>query len=416
MATVSRTFTFTSDLEGLQHLGPSADITASYNASDGDPSVGCLSAQLTGDLASSSGNIYNPSTGETWEDWGVPAGALVTDIQVTAYNHQFVENNLVTAFTCQMEVIDSYGNSVTSDDNQYILNDNIGINGFSWAAGGSGIQRSINSNRQDSDTDVRLKIILTMSALSGNIAGYDLDTIQITLTYTTGSVSQSPSKSPSPSVSASPSASPSTPVDYLYVSCACSGLQCDVETAGGFDCLLDAADWEFDVQDLGTGYKRIVVWTESAVEITFSGGFASCSATITDVTNIIVSDYDGNELACTVQTSEISASLSPSKSPSPSPSGSPSPSPSGSPSPSPSTGLTETLSVDYWILSFPSPSESPSPSPSKSPSPSVSVSPSESPSPSPSLSPSESPSPSVSESPSSYPSLPSFPPPRRCGR
>ena len=104
MSTVDKTWTFTSDTEGLADVGDSA-ISVAW---DSTPHA----LEFTGGVSGTTERARRASTGETWETWGVPAGATVTGVQVVSWNYQRFAA-AVTA-TVRIRVVDSGGTTVHS--------------------------------------------------------------------------------------------------------------------------------------------------------------------------------------------------------------------------------------------------------------------------------------------------------------
>lgn len=184
-----KTFVFLSDNEGLADAANSSIITVSWVSDDGNPDYGCLDFDFSGAMTSEIEYARNPSTGITWEDWGVPEGSTVTDVQITAYQHSYIENNKVTSLLFKARIIDSVGDSVTDDTQADLISESLGVDGFSWTAASAGSKIAVNSDRQSSTTDIRLELEVEMTATGGNNSNYRIDTFEITIFYT-GSVSQ----------------------------------------------------------------------------------------------------------------------------------------------------------------------------------------------------------------------------------
>lgn len=175
MATVTKTWSFTSDAEGLADVGDSA-IT--FQKDPGDPSV-----HFAGDNSGTTERGRRASTGETWETWGVPAGATVTDISVTDYSTRKWAVVAGQSPTLKIRVVDSSGASVHSAGD--LVNQNLGTGqDGSWVPQ-SGTSRAVDSGKQASTTDVRLEIQMDFSSASANW-DVGVDEISIQITYTGG--------------------------------------------------------------------------------------------------------------------------------------------------------------------------------------------------------------------------------------
>ena len=187
MATAVKTWVFASDAEGLVDAGNSASLGFAYEGSDGN-GAGCVkftqSMQNAGDQTE---YARRAATGETWEDWGVPAGATVTQVQITGWDERLVSNNKLSNHSLDVRVINSGGTTVHSAGD--LLGVSLGTGTDStWQSGGAGTQRAVDASYQASDTDVRLMLIYQCDINTG--AGSDVDqrfdNIELTIVYTAG--------------------------------------------------------------------------------------------------------------------------------------------------------------------------------------------------------------------------------------
>src|SRR5437870_3890736 len=109
MATVTKTWVFASDNEGLADVGDDANLTVQHDTA-GNPG-GSLEfvGAATGAHAE---RARKATTGETWQTWGVPAGATVTNVQVSSWDFNLWSNQ--TSHRFRIRIVDSAGASVHS--------------------------------------------------------------------------------------------------------------------------------------------------------------------------------------------------------------------------------------------------------------------------------------------------------------
>lgn len=82
MATVVKSWTFDSDNEGLADAGTTTYMTFAWKSNDGHDANGCF------ELSDNAAEDYleyarKAATTDTWETWGVPAGATITNVQLS---------------------------------------------------------------------------------------------------------------------------------------------------------------------------------------------------------------------------------------------------------------------------------------------------------------------------------------------
>ena len=96
---------------GLADVGDSA-ISVVWDGGAGNGGA-AGSLEFTGAATGVTERARRSSTGETWETWGVPSGATVTDVQVISWAKRRWDGNSMTA-TVAMRVLDSTAASVHS--------------------------------------------------------------------------------------------------------------------------------------------------------------------------------------------------------------------------------------------------------------------------------------------------------------
>lgn len=171
MATVTKTWSFTSDAEGLADVGDSA-IT--FQKDPGDASV-----HFAGAASGTTERGRRASTGETWETWGVPAGAVVSAIQITAWQGRVWGNFGGESCTLTLRIVDSSGTTVHSAGELDSAVHSSSVGG--WTAHGPGTSRAVDGGKQASTTDVRLEIQFDASTAT---PAWDVGVDEITLEIT----------------------------------------------------------------------------------------------------------------------------------------------------------------------------------------------------------------------------------------
>lgn len=188
MATVDKTWAFATDNEGLVDSGNSAFITAAYDPTDGTPSTGCMGFTSTRKNMS---NVVEwaikAATTDTWETWGVPSGATVTQVQCTAWYEKLASATGITGNSFIIRVVNASGNTVHSAGDLISASPGTSADA-SWQTGSSGTARAVDASYQASTTSVRLMLRQTFSSGAGTVSidqRYDNITIQITYTPAT---------------------------------------------------------------------------------------------------------------------------------------------------------------------------------------------------------------------------------------
>jgi len=189
MPTVTRTWTFATTTEGLADAGNSSTLTFSASGS-GNPASSIQFASTTGNESTTEYARAASSQGFTWETWGVPAGATVTQLRISNWDKRLQQANRLTSWRIRFRVIDSAGVSVTAgngDPGDYTPS--ITAN-TSWSTDNGGASPLVNvvSGRQASTTDVRLEIQVDIVMGTGTSPNFQLliDNIDLEITYTTG--------------------------------------------------------------------------------------------------------------------------------------------------------------------------------------------------------------------------------------
>jgi hypothetical protein len=153
MATVTKTWTFTSDAEGLADEALEGALTFAHNA--GEASVQFTTSKKN-DSQTEGG--LNPSTGETWVDWGVPTGSTITDIQITGWQERTDQNTKLDSHDITVDVVDSANSPVSVSP---VIGPNLLLDttiSASFNDQGPETQRAVTAGNQASSTDVRLRL------------------------------------------------------------------------------------------------------------------------------------------------------------------------------------------------------------------------------------------------------------------
>jgi hypothetical protein len=170
MATVTKTWVFASDAEGIE------GTNTSWLSSDGDPNNGCLKY-----IGGGSARVaYKTSTSDTWETWGVPAGATVTAVQVTAWKRKTPTRSRYSG-QFYLYLADSSLSVITTLLGLQIMAAVLS----SWTAQTAGASQNITESYQASNTSVRLYFCWPFGGET-DTGEVRLDSIELTITYTEG--------------------------------------------------------------------------------------------------------------------------------------------------------------------------------------------------------------------------------------
>jgi len=176
MPSVTKIWTFTSDLEGFADAGNNANVNFSHQSSDGSPTPGSL--ELAWAVASGQ-EFCRSAPGQTWESWGVPAGATVTHVRVVSFNYRQL---IIFPNTVDVDFrIKSGSNNVCSSD----LFTQVFTYTLSGWLSASGSQIAVDSAYQASNTSVRFEIDAD-AVWASSTSQLRFDSIQLEITYTGG--------------------------------------------------------------------------------------------------------------------------------------------------------------------------------------------------------------------------------------
>jgi hypothetical protein len=160
----------------FSELGNSANIVFDPNGS------AYIFTSSTSDM-SNEGEFGLQSSGETWETWGVPAGATVTGVELVTYDRAITNTGgRVTDSLVEVDILNSAGSaSVLSG---VLLSNTNRTTGSTAGATGAG-SRSVSGGSQASNTVVRLQFFNQLSSNSSSVTwSYSLDNLLLRITYT----------------------------------------------------------------------------------------------------------------------------------------------------------------------------------------------------------------------------------------
>lgn len=179
MPSVSKTWVFAADLEGLTDVGDSA-ITPSWSATDGNP-AGSIEWLGTGTALSE--RARGPAL--TWETlFGVPAGATVISAQVTGWDELVWSLGGASARRVRMRLVTGSGVHIHDGGGGELIDETAAPTHTDGTpdAKGAGSVRTIDAGFQASSTQVKLEIIVSWT---GTSSGFDIeqDNIAIQVVY-----------------------------------------------------------------------------------------------------------------------------------------------------------------------------------------------------------------------------------------
>lgn len=181
MSTVVKQWTWNTDIDGWSAVTDGWG-SFSYDAS-GDPG-GCARFDIS--VGSDSVEPFSEQAlsrdSETWESWGVPAGATVTAVQLTAWKYKITAPSNITHKVYFCSILSGLATVAT-------LKSNASLPGYAtaWLSGSAGSSVSVGASYQASNTPVRLEWQYTGSVNISGGAATRFDTIEVTITYTLAS-------------------------------------------------------------------------------------------------------------------------------------------------------------------------------------------------------------------------------------
>lgn len=185
-SSVTKLFSYAGDSEGLADAGNHAGIVFTWLSSDGDPSNGCIrftTTQNSLNLAKEYGR--RPSSGQTWESWGVPSGAEVLTVYATL-KQKIESDGGLDNLTIKARIVDETGVTIHS------AGDLLQADAVPYALGvwesKTGTTRAVDFLFAESTQDVRLELeCLFRTQFAGTNVDVRFDSVELTITYTGGS-------------------------------------------------------------------------------------------------------------------------------------------------------------------------------------------------------------------------------------
>jgi hypothetical protein len=204
--TITKTFAFVADAEGLVETGLSATLGFAWQAADSASGTGG-SIKFTTASTTAAQEERAEQNSKTWADWGVPAGATVTQIALTHWSSKlaagstptptvsiYVEDNTGTRIYTGLDPVDNTSASATA----------------SWVdnGAGNGGTITIQAASQAQTSFANLAVDVTMSPTAAPV-DFRIDEITFSVTYTTAGAPSmldelGAAPTPAPTASSSP--------------------------------------------------------------------------------------------------------------------------------------------------------------------------------------------------------------------
>lgn len=178
MATTDKTFALTASAEGLVDTGNTPHILFAFDTDHVEFTSSKKSMTAVVEVARKTSAL------DTWEDWGVPAGATVDSISITDWDYRITnDSDSVTAGNCTLDVVD--GSDVVVTDTA-ILDAILETTAVGWTANGdSATDRTVKTSHNSSSQAVSLRMTETLSSNSGTVVwSFDVKNVDLEITYT----------------------------------------------------------------------------------------------------------------------------------------------------------------------------------------------------------------------------------------
>jgi hypothetical protein len=175
MATITKTFSFLSGTEGFVGHVESAFVGSFYDGSNGSPAPGSLAMYIGGTTPAFNSTNYWEWTG-TWEQLGVPAGAMVTSIRLAGV--QYRRTGFASAKEGPYTLHASDGTlaatlrSISGD-----------ILSTAWTAGQTGSDQPVPGGLQTSNASILLRAYNYLSTIGSTAVQLGQDEISFVITY-----------------------------------------------------------------------------------------------------------------------------------------------------------------------------------------------------------------------------------------
>ena len=182
MATTTKTFSFAADAESWVAT-PGTSVVMQWQSGDGSPSNGCLESRVLGKNINA-GQSYWEWVG-TWEDLGVPASSLITEVGTGADNDY---NWACTEFTTGFAIGNHTGQFELFDNTPTLQGTFSSVQGdftttTAWATV-DGAAISVPSGIQASNSTIRLRLSSFLRTGNSTSAAVTVRQDQIILTMT----------------------------------------------------------------------------------------------------------------------------------------------------------------------------------------------------------------------------------------
>jgi hypothetical protein len=179
MGTVTRTFSFPSNMEGW-----STGAGFGYVSGDGEPDPGCLrvngTAPVVTPASTSRFSIY--SSGQDWEDYGVPAGQVVTNVAVSVQVKPVSKVGTISSLTMQFRVDRTVIAPGDPPASTTILSQSVlGLTVGNWTEVTG--NNALNPLLTPSTTPINLSLSFQSFGAGSHQYQFYIDTIEITITY-----------------------------------------------------------------------------------------------------------------------------------------------------------------------------------------------------------------------------------------
>ena len=186
MSSVTKTWSWDTTIDGWAGDGGSGYVATAYNA--GGDSGGCLLCNVSGESDSSwsFSTLLTSRTGETWATWGVPAGNIVTNIQISAWKQKVAGPYHLTSHKVASVYVTNSGVAVSA---ALLSNVSMPTSVTAWGAGTAGSAQSVGGGYQASNTAVRLAWTYSGVTAAGGYVSTYFDTVALTITYSVAAVS-----------------------------------------------------------------------------------------------------------------------------------------------------------------------------------------------------------------------------------
>lgn len=169
------------DFAGFTDQGVTASITAQIDAA-GNPGPSCDFTTTTAGLTGALEKWRGPSA--TWESWGVPAGAVVTTVQITGFDTQCYARAGVTANpTIKMRLVDATTGTTVHAAGELQSASLAETVDAAWHARTAGTARTVDSGKQASTTAVKLELELTITTTTSVNSDFGFDNVVLAITY-----------------------------------------------------------------------------------------------------------------------------------------------------------------------------------------------------------------------------------------